>query len=90
MSQPESPSPKTEVHLYADDTQLYLNAEPLAVDSKVGLQKLVTCVSDIGQWMTWMCANRLKLNQEKLFIWHGTPQQLSVQLQTITLGVSTS
>ena len=67
MSQPESPSPKTEVHLYADDTRLYLHAEPLAVNSKVGLQKFVACVSDIGQWM---CANRLKLIQEKLGLVH--------------------
>ena len=34
-----------------------------------------------------MCANRLKLNQDKTqFIWLGTPHQLSkLQLQTITL-----
>jgi len=72
-----------EVHSYADDTQLYFHADPSAVDNKV--QKLVTCVGDIGQWM---CANRLKLNQDKTqFIWLGTPHQLSkLQLQTITLG----
>jgi len=46
-------------------------------------------VADIGEWM---CANRLKLNQDKTqFIRLGTPHQLSkLQLQTITLGVSTS
>ena len=75
------------MHSYADDTQLYFHADSSVVDSKV--QKLVTCVGDIGQWM---CANRLKLNQDKTqFIWLGTPHQLSkLQLQTITLGESTS
>jgi len=62
-----------EVHSYVDDTQLYFHADPSAVNSKV--LKLVTCVGDIGQWM---CANRLKLKQEKSqFIWLGTPHQLS-------------
>ena len=47
-------------------------------------------VENIG-W--WICANQLKLNQDKtLFIWLGTPHQLSkIQLQTITLeGVDIS
>ena len=72
------------MHSYADDTQIYFHADPSAVDSEV--QKLVTCVGDIGQWM---CANRLKLDQDKAqFIWLGTPHQLSkLQLQTITLWV---
>ena len=54
-----------------------------AVDSKV--QKMVTCVGDIGVWMR---ANRLKLNQDKTqFIWLGSPHQLSkVRLQSIRLG----
>jgi len=47
-----------EVHSYADDTELYFHADPSAVGSKV--QKLVTCVGDIGQWM---CAYQLKLNR---------------------------
>jgi len=70
------------MHSYADDTRLYFNADPSAVDSKV--QKLVTCAGDIGQWM---CANWLKLNQDKTqFIWLGTPHRLSkLQLQTVTL-----
>jgi len=68
---------------HADDTQLYFDADHSAVNSKV--QKLVTCVGDIGQWM---CANRLKLNPDKTpSIWLGTLHQLSkLQLQTITLG----
>jgi len=72
-----------EVHSYADDTQLYFHADNSALDGKV--QKLVTCVGDIGQWM---CAKRLKLNQEKTqFVWLGTLHQLSkLQLQTIKLG----
>ena len=52
----------SEVQSYTDDTQLYFHADPSAVDSKG--QKLVTCfLGDIGQWM---CANRLKLNHDKL------------------------
>jgi len=72
-----------EVHSYADDTQLYFHADSSAVDSNV--QKLVICVGDIG-WR--MCANRLKLNQDKTqFIWLGTPHRLSrLQLLAITLG----
>jgi len=71
------------VHSYADDTQLYFHADPSAVDSNV--QKLVTSVGDIDRWM---CANRLKLNQDKTqFLWLGTLHQLSkLRLLTITLG----
>jgi len=74
------------VHSYANDTQLYFHADPSAVDSKV--QKLVTCVGDIGQWM---CANRLKLNQDETqFVWLGTPHQLSkLQLLSTSGPVST-
>jgi len=43
-----------------DNTQLYFHADSSTVNSKA--QKMVTCVGDIGRWM---CAHRLKLNQDK-------------------------
>jgi len=52
-----------EVQLYADDTQLYLDADHTTVNSKV--QHLVACVGEIGQWMY---VNRFRLNNPRFTI----------------------
>ena len=52
-----------ELHIYADDTQLYLSIKPIpqqAVDIEVA--RLEGCLTDI---YTWMSQNKLKLNADK-------------------------
>ena len=50
-------------HTYADDTQLYLALDPKEPDGlERALRTLSACVTDIK---TWMCRNKLKLNEEK-------------------------
>ena len=44
------------IHSYANDSQLYFHADPMAVDNKV--KQLVACIEQISHWMG---ANRLNL-----------------------------
>ena len=65
-----------EIHLYADDTQIYLSFKPSTSNSKfdciAGIEK---CINEINIWMT---QNLLKLNSDKTkFILFGTRHQLS-------------
>ena len=48
------------VHVYADDTQLYLHCP--ASDEQTAVDQLKYCIQQIGGWMK---SNRLKLNAEK-------------------------
>ena len=50
-----------EVHLYADDTQLYIFFDVKA-DPTLYVKRVEGCIKDIS---TWMRANKLKLNDEK-------------------------
>ena len=50
------------IHLYADDTQLYLEFNPLNEHVSALEVRIVNCLTDIKAWMT---DNRLKLNQNK-------------------------
>ena len=50
------------VHLYADDTQLYIEFNPLFEDMAVLEDRISKCFNEIKVWMT---ANRLKLNADK-------------------------
>eukprot|EP00918_Siedleckia_nematoides_P064389 GHVU01140017.1.p1 GENE.GHVU01140017.1~~GHVU01140017.1.p1 ORF type:complete len:519 (-),score=24.55 GHVU01140017.1:616-2172(-) len=60
-------------HLYADDTQLYLQFLPS--DLKRTLEQMENCIADIRQWMT---ANHLKLNEDKTeFLILGTQKRIS-------------
>ena len=63
-----------ELHIFADDTQLYLAIKPItqqAVD--IGVDRLEGCLTDI---YTWMSQNKLKLNADKTeVIVLGTPKQ---------------
>ena len=50
-------------HLYADDTQLYVNFELSDDDNKLSsLNKIENCVSEVRMWMN---TNFLKLNEDK-------------------------
>ena len=50
------------IHLYADDTQLYIEFNPLSQDISSIEQQIVECLAEIKDWMT---ANKLKLNPNK-------------------------
>ena len=50
-------------HLYADDTQLYVSLDTKdRQNNNHTIRKLETCLTDIKRWM---CANKLKLNDDK-------------------------
>ena len=49
-------------HFYADDSQIYVSFKPTQNDADYALNKLESCVSKIGEWMT---DNFLKLNDDK-------------------------
>ena len=60
-------------HLYADDTQLYVQLEP--TNFRSAISALQNCLTDVQDWMS---ANRLKLNADKTeFILFGTKSQRS-------------
>ena len=49
------------IHLYADDTQLYISFSPIQPSAAIE-ESVVSCVNDIKRWMT---TNYLKLNDDK-------------------------
>ena len=50
------------IHLYADDTQLYIEFNPLFQDMSSIEEKVVLCLEEIKHWMS---SNNLKLNPDK-------------------------
>ena len=64
------------VHLYADDTQLYFSYDINSPHDELTVRsKIEKCVADIKSWMT---ANKLKLNDEKTeLIMFTTPRMHS-------------
>ena len=65
-----------DVHCYADDTQLYLSFSPtnLANQQEATINAMESCIRDIK---SWMCSDKLKLNDDKTeFIIISTRQQL--------------
>ena len=71
------------LHLYADDTQLYLPFDPQ--NSKLAMQQMEACITEI---QSWMASNFLKLNAEKTeFIMLGTKQDvLKISERTVSVG----
>ena len=60
-------------HLYADDSQMYKSV--LLKDLEVLLQKLISCIKAVNEWMV---ANKLKMNNEKTeFMLAGTLSKLN-------------
>ena len=50
-------------HLYADDTQLYVEFDPkVPGDAAVAIFKLQACIAKLKSWMT---ENKLQLNESK-------------------------
>ena len=50
------------IHLYADDTQLYIEFNPLCQNMTNIEENLIDCLKEVKDWMT---SNRLKLNSDK-------------------------
>ena len=75
-------------HTYADDTQLYLAFDPKEPGGlERALRTLSACVADIK---TWMCRNKLKLNEEKTeFLVAGSQKHLR-DLNNVSLSLGNS
>jgi hypothetical protein len=73
-----------QVHLYADDTQLYLAFKPGPSES-VAVETLELCIESVKNWMA---ENYLKLNADKTeFMILGSRQQLSkVNITELQVG----
>ena len=71
-----------ELHIYEDDTQLYLSIKPI---TQQGVARLEGCLTDI---YTWMSQNKLKLNADKTeVLMLGTPeQQAKISVPTISVN----
>ena len=72
------------VHLYADDTQLYISFD--SDDAFVSREKMEACLEEIR---TWMSDNLLKLNESKTEYILITPKYVSPKLSdidTISIG----
>ena len=50
------------IHLYADDTQLYIEFNPISQDLTRVEERIIRCLREITSWMT---RNKLKLNPNK-------------------------
>ena len=75
-----------ELHIYADDTQLYLSIKPIAQQAvDKGVARLEGCLTDI---YTWMSQNKLKLNADKTEVLVlGTPkQQAKISVPSISIN----
>ncbi len=60
-------------HLYADDTQIYIELTP--INAEVAIPHLQECLREV---QAWMASNKLKLNPDKTeFIVFGSPDQRS-------------
>ena len=72
-----------QLHMYADDTQLYFTFKPTSEKQAVNMME--RCIIQVR---LWMAANFLKLNDEKTeFIVIGTPQQLTkVTSSSVKIG----
>ena len=74
-------------HCYADDTQLYLSADPEQQQVNLAVRQMEACIDEIR---SWMAKNWLKFNDEKTeFIIIGSKQQVSkVHIPSIRVGDS--
>jgi hypothetical protein len=75
------------LHMYADDTQLYMAFEPTDPSVALSMEKIEACIADIK---TWMAKNFLKLNDDKTeFLVLGAPSQLKkVNVPNLQIGES--
>ena len=71
------------IHLYADDTQLYIDFDP--ENSVDAMNRMEACIAEIK---SWMAKNKLKLNDSKTeFIILGSDQNLAkISEWTVSVG----
>ena len=70
------------IHLYVDDTHLYVSCDPEDIESAVS--HMEACIEEIHRWMH---ANHFKLNDSKTeFLTLGTKSNLS-QLENVSLKI---
>ena len=43
----------TTIHAYADDLQMYMYANCAASDQQTAIDRLLTCIGEIDQWMSF-------------------------------------
>ena len=86
-------SHSVEIHLYADDSQLYVSYNLNSVEEKANaISKIENCIQNIKSWMT---SNKLKLNDDKTEVlqvssaWQK-PKSDSLKLTIGTHSVSSS
>ena len=74
-------------HCYADDTQLYISFSPDKDTQEQNVSVFEACIQYVR---SWMCQNKLKLNDSKTeFLIIGTPRQVSkLNINDITVGNS--
>ena len=75
------------IHLYADDTQLYISFSPLSnEDTNLAMMRLQACVVAIKK--KWMIANKLKLNADKTdaILICSPPIKNNIDMPRIELG----
>ena len=74
------------IHMYADDTQLYVHCKPS--DTTDAVAKLERCIAVVDKWMA---ASRLKMNSDKSeVIWVGSKRTVSTHARpAIRIGNDT-
>ena len=86
---------RLEIHLYADDTQIYISFKvPSNLDELTARKRIEACIAEIRLWMR---LNKLKLNDDKteiLFIttprMHSTISSTSLEIGNTTVSSSKS
>ena len=76
---------KNNIHLYADDTQLYTSFHP--DESAQAMSRMEACIAEIR---SWMARNFLRLNDSKTeFVIFGSDSNIArVGEQTVSIGDS--
>ena len=73
------------VHMYADDTQIYIEFDLTTHSADEAKKKMEACVADISKWMR---ENKLQLNEDKTELIVITPSRQSkkVSVDSVTVG----
>ena len=75
-------------HMYADDTQLYVDFDPTVLGEKEkALNILTSCIDDI---IVWMRRNKLKLNAEKTEFFVAASKNNLSHVQDVSLNIGNS
>ena len=75
------------IHMYADDTQLYIEFDLCPHSAEAAKGKMEACVADIKKWMR---DNKLQLNEDKTELIVITPSRQSAKVALDSIKVGTS